>query len=255
MNSSPESSPAVVRLQWLDAGIAVVSMADRESRNRFSEALVQGLCAAFERIEKASETRAVVVHGYDSYFCCGGTLEELLQLSSGQLQFTAFHYYDLLLRCSVPVIAAMQGHAIGGGLVFGAYADLIVLAEECIYCANFMDYGFTPGLGATAIIPRRFGELLGHEMLLTARSYHGGELRARGAPVRVTPRAHVIDEALMLARDLATKPPETLRQLKQAFVSAFRTEQETAVQRELRMHEVCFADPRVRERIVTHYQR
>jgi polyketide biosynthesis enoyl-CoA hydratase PksI len=149
----------------------------------------------------------------------------------------------------------MQGHAIGGGLVFGAYADLIVLAEESIYCANFMDYGFTPGLGATAIIPRRFGDLLGREMLLTARSYYGGELHARGAPVRVAPRLKVIEDALALARDIAAKPTEALRQLKQAFVSAFRGEQEAAVQRELRMHEACFADPAVRERILKTYQR
>ena len=253
--SATETPGGAVRLDWLEGGIAVVAMEDRASKNRFSDALVEGLRAAFDRIERTEGARVVVVQGYDTYFCCGGTLEELLDLVEGRLRFTAFDYHDLLMRCELPTVAAMQGHAIGGGLVFGAYADLVVMAEECMYSANFMEYGFTPGLGATAVIPHRFGQTLGQEMLLTARNYHGGELRDRGAAVRVVPRAEVTREALELARDLARKPVVALRELKRALNETLRTRRDAAVPRELAMHEACFANPEVREMVTARYPR
>lgn len=245
----------VVQLRWIEGGIAVVAMEDRESRNRFTGPLVLGLRAAFERIAGTEAARAVVIHGYESYFCCGGTLDELLDLVEGRLRFTAFDYYDLPLRCGLPTIAAMQGHAIGGGLVFGAYADVVLLAEESMYSANFMEYGFTPGLGATAVIPHRFGAALGREMLMTARAYHGGELRARGAPVRVVPRGDVLREGLAVARELAGKAPVAMRALKEALAAPLRADRDAAVPRELRMHEACFAEPGARERVMARYPR
>ena len=68
-----------------------------------------------------------------------------------QDNFCGLSILPLLLDCKIPTIAAMQGHALGGGLAFGCYADLIILAEECFYSANFMNHGFTPGMGATYV--------------------------------------------------------------------------------------------------------
>ena len=82
-------------------------------------------------------------------------------MASRQAKFTRFCFYDQLLRCEIPVVAAIQGHAIGGGLVFGAYADVIVMAEECLYSTNFMQYGITSGnrrdLGYSTQIRERLG--------------------------------------------------------------------------------------------------
>lgn len=69
----------------------------------------------------------------------------------------------------IPVISAIQGHASGGGMLFGLYADVVLLAEEGVYSATFTKYGFTPGMGATYILPERFGKLLANEMMLTAK--------------------------------------------------------------------------------------
>jgi polyketide biosynthesis enoyl-CoA hydratase PksI len=229
--------------------IAIVEMADRQSKNTFSESLIHGLIHTFEKIKADSRIRAVVIHGYDNYFCCGGTKEELLKIYRGELQFDALKFYDLLLQCEVPVISAMQGHAIGGGLVFGSYADLIVMGEECIYTTNFMKYGFTPGMGATCIIPRKFGDILGHEMLFTASNYYGSDLRKRGIPIRVVRKAAVYAEAMALARDLAQKPVIALKELKRSLTHDIKQQVQIAVSRELDMHKVTFAQPEVKTRI------
>jgi polyketide biosynthesis enoyl-CoA hydratase PksI len=243
----------VIKLQWLNEVIALVAMEDRASKNRSSEEFMSGLDAAFRTIESSSQTRVVVITGYDNYFCCGGTREQLLRVASRQTKFTDFAFADRLLRCEIPVVAAMQGHAIGGGLVFGAYADVIVLAEECLYSTNFMRYGLTPGIGATWVIPYKFGNTLGWEMLLTAKNYFGRELRERGAPVRVAQKADVVELSLSLAREIAEKPLLALRELKRRFYESVRNEQTAAVQKELQMQADVSADSEIMKRIQSLY--
>jgi len=246
-------TPAPIHLRWEAPGLAVIAMEDRASRNRFSPAFMEGVEAAFAAVAAEPEARVVVLHGYDHYFCCGGTREELLLLASGEARFTDFPFFDLPLRCPVPVIAAMQGHAIGGGFVFGLYADLIVLGEECLYNTNFMQYGFTPGMGATWVVPQRLGATLGWEMLFGARNYHGGELRSRGAPVQVVRKGEVIPHALAQAREIARMPPAALRELKRARYDQAQAAHAAAVQREVAMHDATFTRPEVLERLRTLY--
>lgn len=244
-----------VRLERPADGVAVVAMEDRAGRNTFTEALVAGLAEAFEAIRAAPDLRVVVVHGYDSVFCAGGTQEELLDIADGRRAFDEGGFFRLLLDCELPVVAAMQGHALGGGLVFGLYADLVVLSEESLYAANFMRYGFTPGMGATLLVPEKLGAGLGVEMLFTANGYHGGTLRQRGVGFPVVPRGETVPHALKLARDLADKPRTALVELKRATTSALRAALPEVVAREMRMHEVTFAEPEVRERIETRFGR
>ena len=73
----------------------------------------------------------------------------------GKLKFTDVAFFRLLLDCEIPVVAALQGHCIGGGFAFACFADLFVLAEEACVSTNFMTYGFTPGMGATYIVPNQ----------------------------------------------------------------------------------------------------
>jgi polyketide biosynthesis enoyl-CoA hydratase PksI len=241
----------VIHLQRLDSGIGVVILEDRASRNTFSRSFVEGLRNVFAEVALDTSLRVIVVHGYDNYFCCGGTKEELLTITDGKLQFTDANFFDLLLQCEIPVIAAMQGHALGGGLAFGAFADLLVMAQEAIYSANFMRYGFTPGMGATYIIPRKFGEVLGTEMLYGALSYHGGELRQRGAGAQIVTRDKVVSSALTLAHELADKPRVALLELKRHLAAPIRQALPEIVERELAMHKVTFAQAEVRQRIET----
>jgi polyketide biosynthesis enoyl-CoA hydratase PksI len=215
--------------------------------------LIKGLIKAFDSIRLMEDAKVVVVHGYDQYFCTGGTQEELLGFAEGRLRFTDVAFFRLLLDCELPVVAAIQGHCIGGGLAFASFADMIILAEESCVSANFMVYGFTPGMAATYIVPRRFGEVLGNEMLFLGRNYFGRDLKQRGVPFRVLPRRDVIQAAIAMARELADKPLLSLKLLKQRLVEPVRRELPAVVEAELAMHEVSFRQPEVRERILHLY--
>ena len=247
------SEPSAICLEWLDNGVAVVAMEERESKNTFSSAFTEGLHSVFRKIAANPDARAVVIHGYDNYFSCGGTRDQLVLFSQGRLKYTDIMDFEMLLRCHVPVIAAMQGHAIGGGFVFGVYADIVILAEECVYNTNFMHYGFTPGMGASCIIPRKLGPVLGWEMLLSGSNYRGRELRDRGVQVQVTKKADVVPRALAQAKVLAEKPVVSLRELKGRFVETIEDELAIAIERELQMQELTFPLKEVRARIDALY--
>jgi len=238
----------VVKL-FKEGSIGIVVLEEREYKNTFSKPFINDLKNTFEAIGRMADISVVVVHGYDNYFCCGATKEELINILGQKVQFTDLDFHDLLLRCAVPVISAMQGHALGGGLVFGCYADIIVMGEECLYSTNFMKYGFTPGMGATYIIPNKFGELLGTEMLLSAKNYYGRELKERGAPVKVVKKAEVIKTAMGIAKELADKPLLSLKVLKKHLTRHICSELPSVIARELEMHKITFAQKEVRQRI------
>ncbi len=251
--SSPAPSGAVVSLREEAPGVAVIRMEDRASKNSFSPALVAELRAAFAAVAAHPGYRVVVVTGYDNYFCSGGTRDELMAIHARALRFSDLPVYDLALRCELPVIGALQGHAVGGGFVMGLYADFPILGRECLYTANFMNFGFTPGMGATLMLPLRLGQALGQELLYSGESYRGGELQERGCPLRVVPRKDVLPAALQLAASLAAKPRAALVTLKQHLARPAREQLEETVRQELAMHELTFHQPEVAARIAAHF--
>lgn len=230
-------------------GVVQLTLQNRQHKNTFSPELIGGLFHAFHRVREEGTARVVVLTGYDSYFCTGGTREGLLALHAGEGRFSDTNLYSLALECEVPVIAAMQGHAVGGGFVFGLFADCVVLSRESVYTTNFMKYGFTPGMGATCVLPAKLGIALAEEMLLSARTYRGADLERRGVPFAVLPRTEVLGHALELAREMAEKPRISLITLKRHLVARLRAELAGVVAEEVAMHEQTFHRPEVKERI------
>jgi len=242
-------SAEAVHVGEVSSGVVQVTMQDRESKNTFSNDLVTGLFDAFDRIRSNTAIKAVVLTGYDTYFCSGGTQEGLLSLQQGQGKFTDMNIYAVPMECEIPVISAMQGHGIGGGFVFGLFADLVVLSRESVYTTNFMKYGFTPGMGATYLLPKKLGLSLAEEMLLSARTYRGADLEKRGIPFPVMARSEVLAYAHQLALDLAEKPRVSLVELKSHLVAEMRKELPAVVEKEVAMHDKTFHLPEVKERI------
>lgn len=242
-------SDPIVGLRELAEGVIEVRMQDKVNKNTFTQELISGLTAAFARITADSRARAVILTGYDSYFASGGTQAGLRDLHAGKFKFTDKDLYSLAVNCPIPVIAAMQGHGIGGGFVMGLFADLIILARESIYTANFMKYGFTPGMGSTFIMPLKLGMVLAEEMMLTAVTYRGEDLQKRGVAFPVLPRSQVQQHALELATALAQKPRVALVTLKDRLVAPLRAALPECIEQEVQMHELTFHQPEVRERI------
>jgi polyketide biosynthesis enoyl-CoA hydratase PksI len=239
----------VVHLTWQGPHVGVIEMAEREHSNLLTARLMHGMARCIGEVRTNPAARVMVVHGYDSVFCAGGTQDQLLAIADGKMTFDDPPFYSMFLETEIPVIAAMQGHALGGGLALGLFADLILLAEESLYRASFMQYGFTPGMGTTLLLPEKLGPTLAAEMLYTARGFHGGELQKRGVDIPVLKRKDVIPAALKMASDLADKPRVSLVALKRRLTERLRSQLPAAIQAEKDMQDVTFKQPEVRARI------
>ncbi|AVG17425.1 hypothetical protein CFN79_16995 [Chromobacterium vaccinii] len=221
-------------------GVLEVRLEDRAAKNMFSDAFSGGLREAFAHVAASRAYKAVVLTGYDQYFSSGGTQETLLAIHEGSVRFNDNPIFRLPLDCEIPVIAAMQGHAIGAGWALGMFADFALLAEESRYYSPYMGYGFTPGAGATLVFPLEVGRDLALESLMTAREYSGADLARRGMPQRVLPRGEVLAEALALAGRIARHPRSLLLACKRRRSAPLRRELDETIARELEMHERTF---------------
>ena len=243
-----------VTLKIVDGSIALVTMQDTEHRNQFSKQIIHGLMARFREIRQMNSIKAIIVTGSDNIFCMGGTKEQLNNIYEEKNAFTDVPFlYKGLLKADVPVISAMQGHAFGGGMLFGLYADIVVMSRESVYSAVFTKYGFTPGMGATYILPEKMGSSLATEMMFTAKVYRGEELERRGANVMFADQKDVLDQALYIARQIADKPLHTLEVLKRRLADHILEKLEAHIEEEEQMHRESFSNPEVGERIRHYY--
>ncbi|MBO9699912.1 MAG: SDR family NAD(P)-dependent oxidoreductase [Sporocytophaga sp.] len=221
-------------------GILVVKMEDREAKNMFSESFIEGMNEVFAHIEATSTYKVIVLTGYDNYFASGGTKETLLAIQEGKTKFTDNRIYQIAVACKIPVIAAMQGHGIGAGWALGMFADFVLFSEESRYFSPYMNYGFTPGAGATFIFPEKIGHDLSRETLMTAQEYAGKELKERGLFMSVLPKEQVSSAALDLARQIANRSRSSLVAFKHQQTQHLYAPLEETYKRELAMHEKTF---------------
>lgn len=218
-------------------------------------AWVDGFAAALGRLAAAPELRALVLEGGTPYFCAGARRDALLDASGASPTSYAEQVPNALLALSVPTVAAMAGHAVGGGLLLGLWCDAAVFADESLYGANFMALGLTPGMGATHAVPEAFGEPLGRELLQTGRLLTGREIRDAGAPLghAIRPRAQVLGRAVALAREMADPPREAVVLLKRELAARRWEGLRQALQAERAMHVRIFAAETTRAEIARRY--
>ena len=225
------------------AGVAVLAMRDLPRKNALSLDMVQELDERFDAIAHDETIKAVVLAGLDEYFSTGANRQVLEHIISNKAAPRDLLLPRTLLDAPVPVIAAMAGHAIGGGLALGICADITVISRESRYGASFMNYGFTPGMGITRLLEHLLGHALAHEMLLTGRAFRGSHFEGRGGFNYVLPRKDVMSKALEIASIIAEKPRVSLVALKLSLSSRKRELFEAARSTECLMHQISFSLP------------
>jgi polyketide biosynthesis enoyl-CoA hydratase PksI len=235
-------------------GLAVLRMQDAAGKNTFSQDFVAAVVQALGELGRAPTVKAVVVCGLPTVFSGGGDREVLLGLAEGRIAPYDLLLTRALLEVPVPTIAAMAGAAVGGGLIFGLACDLVFMAQERRYGCNFMDLGFTPGMGTTRLLQAAVGSYVAAEMMFGAQYFRGSELAARCAQVNgILPAAEVERRALDVGRRICEKPRAALGLLKRALGLPRRVAFEEARTAESMMHELCFADPATLANIRANY--
>ncbi len=234
-------------------GVGHVVMADASGKNEMTPAFVEALLAALAAAVAWPELRALVLRGGAEIFSSGASLEMLRALVKGGVAPTDIVLARAILDVPVPVIAAMEGHAIGGGFALGLAADMVVIARESRYGASFMNMGFTPGMGMIRLLEHVVSPAIAHELLYSGEARKGASFEGRSGFSAILPRALVRSHAEGLARRIAEKPRHALTLLKRALSLPRRRVFEETHTLESLMHEVSFAASDVLTRIEAHH--
>jgi enoyl-CoA hydratase/carnithine racemase len=207
--------------------VAVVSFA-RPPSNFASVELTRGLADIFEDLDKDPACRGIVLQADGKVFCAGADLNDPQGVvGSGMDSVRAL--YDAALRifaCETPIVAAVQGAAVGAGLGLALIADFRVAAPEARFSANFVKLGFHPGFGLTCTLPRLVGEQRAALILLSGRRIKPEEALAWGLVDELAPADELRAATLRLAEEIAENAPlaavATRKTLRAGFVEAIR---------------------------------
>ena len=233
-------SGGIINAEAYTNGVFYIELCDNSHRNMMTPEFLQSLTDVFEHIKEHQYYKVVVLTGFDKYFACGGTKELLLAIQNGTARFTDTNIYSLALECEIPVIAAIQGHAIGAGWAMGMFCDFVILSKESSYISPYMQYGFTPGAGSTLIFPYWLNQDLTWNSLFAARPFNGSELKESGICLPVLNRSEVQPYAMDLANRIALEPRSALIRLKSISVQHLRKQLKATFAEELAMHEKTF---------------
>lgn len=238
---------ALVRFEEHQGGIGILAMNDVAGANAMTPELVEAFQSEIERAVRWVGLRVLVLKGVPEIFSSGASANMLAALASGATQPTEIILPKIVLDVPVPVIAAMEGHAVGGGLALGLCADVIVMARESRYGATFMNMGFTPGMGTTRLLEHVLSPAIAAELLFTGELKKGSFFEDRVNAV--LPRADLMPHVLAVAARIADKPRVSLELLKQTLSLPRRKAFEETHTLESLMHRVAFAQPDAFERI------
>lgn len=191
--------------------VAVVEI-HRPPHNFFDLALIRSLADAYEALDADPECRALVLAAEGKAFCAGanfqaGSLDDTVAAGGSHLYAEAVR----LFACAKPVVAAIQGPAIGGGLGLAVSADFRIAAPEARFAANFVKLGVHPGFGLTHTLPRLIGAQKAALLFYTGRRINAEEALACGLVDKVVPQHELRDSAIRLAAEMAEGAPLALQ--------------------------------------------
>jgi enoyl-CoA hydratase/carnithine racemase len=177
--------------------------------------------------------RAVVFTGAGTKaFCVGGDLKEREGMTDEmwRAQHVIFEAAAAgVLHCPVPVIAAVEGFAMGGGCELAVLSDLVVCGETAVFAVPEVTRGIFPGVGGTQLLPRILGAPMAKEMIFTGRRVDAREAKAIGLVNHVVPAGQARAKALEIAATIADNGPIAVRQAKKAIAWGAETDLETGM--------------------------
>jgi enoyl-CoA hydratase/carnithine racemase len=193
-----------------EAGVMVLRMARPEKKNALTGAMYDAMTEALAEAGRDDDIGAVVIAGAGGAFTAGNDIGDFLSFAANFADAPAFRFVRALAACEVPLVAAVEGMAVGIGTTMLLHCDLAYAAPDAIFRMPFVDLGLVPEAGATLIVPRRFGMAKASELLLLAEPFDADTAAELGLVNAVLPTSHVESKALEQAGRLARKPREAL---------------------------------------------
>lgn len=226
----------------IDDHVALVRLNRPKVLNALSEAVLAELEALFAELDRDPQVHCIVITGNERAFAAGADIKEMAEADAVDVMLADDPVrWDRFRKVRKPLIAAVNGYALGGGCELAMSCDMIIAGESAQFGQPEIKIGIIPGWGGTQRLTRAIGKAKAMEWVLTGRFYSAAEAERIGLVTRVVPDEAVVAEAMALAREIAAMPPIAVQLAKDAINAAFETTLERGLAHERRLFHFLFA--------------
>jgi enoyl-CoA hydratase len=204
-----------------DGAVAVVTLNRPQALNALSYGLVKDLSMAMQELDRDVEVRVIIVTGGVKVFAAGADIKEMAERGPfDELIQERLAYRDKINQITKPVIAAVNGFALGGGCELAMSCDIIVAAESARFGQPEVNLGIIPGSGGTQRLTHVLGKYRAMELILTGDMLNAADAERLGLVNRVVPGELCLEEAKNIAKKIAAKPQLAIKAAKEAVLKA-----------------------------------
>lgn len=225
---------SLVEISHEEKGIALVTLNRPDAANALSTELLHCLVEELDELKRDSNLRTVIITGAgEKAFCAGADLKERVGMTDDKVKETVKLIGDTITAVEnlpVPVIAAINGSAFGGGLELALACDIRIASETAKVGLTETSLGIIPGAGGTQRLPRIVGMPTAKELIYTARRLDAKTAHALKIISHVYSPQHLLEEAKKLAKEIAVNAPLALRAAKAAINQGAETDLTTGLQ-------------------------
>lgn len=222
--------------------VALVTLNRPQALNALNSALLAQLGAALTAFDADPAIGAILLTGSERAFAAGADIKEMSEASLVQMFTNGFvELFDVLPRIKKPLIAAVNGFALGGGCELALACDMIVAAENAKFGLPEVTLGVIPGAGGTQRLTQALGKALAMEVILNNRLLSAAEAERFGLVNRVVPPERCLAESLSLAQSVAARAPLAAQFAKQAVLTSLSASLPEGLAAERRLFYMLFA--------------
>lgn len=228
-------------LERREGPVAILQLNRPQVMNALNLAIVDELVEKLATLEQDAEIRCIVLTGHAKAFAAGGDIDEMATIPLAEIKLkNQFLPWDQITRFNKPLIAAVQGFALGGGCELAMSCDMIIASEKAQFGQPEVNLGIMPGAGGTQRLTKALGKARAMELLLTGSYLSAQEAFDRGLVTKVVPDELVMDEAIKLAQRIAAQPPISVALIKESVYKALDTPTQIGMDFERNAFYMCF---------------
>ena len=201
-------------------------------KNAMTSGMYLTLADLLNKALQDDDIRVVLWHGAGDSFCAGNDIEDFLKNPPGPGESPQATLIAAFLNFDKPIVAAVQGAAIGGGTTMLTHCDFVYAGESARFLMPFIDLSVAPEFGTSASVPARVGYIRAAELILLAQPFDAKRAAELGFVTRVVPDRKLLETATETAQKLAQKPAGALRAAKRLMIGATREQIRQAIKAE-----------------------
>ena len=209
-------STEILKLTVQEDGIAIVQIHRPEARNALNLELRQQLSEAFQYLSKLDAVKVIILTGGEKVFAAGADIKDFTTATTAQMYLRhTEQYWQSITDCPKPIIAAVNGYALGGGCELAMHADIIIAGESAKFGQPEVKLGLMPGAGGTQRLLRAIGKYQTMLWVLTGKLVKAAEAERMGLVSEVVEDENTITHAIEIAQTIASFSPIAVQQIKE----------------------------------------